>query len=66
MRIYLPELYRNAKLVQDNVAAAAMYDGASKLPVKAYDATKARGSVTLGATALAAEAAGPLNIDVVN
>lgn len=66
MRIYLPELYRNARLVQDNVAAAAMYDGASKLPIKAYDATAARGSVTLGTTAAAAEAAGPLNIDVVN
>lgn len=66
MRIYLPVLYENARLVQDNVAAAAMFDGASKLPVKAYDATAARGSVTLGTAATAVEAAGPLNIDVVN
>lgn len=63
MAIYLPVLHDNAQIVMDNIAALALYDGASKAFIKAYDATKVS-SVTLGTNATDAEAAGALNLDV--
>lgn len=68
MRMAMPMLMENAAVVRDNIAALAMYEGASKAFVKAYD--KATGAVTLGAAptnaaTLASEAAGPLNHNII-
>lgn len=63
----MPILMGNAAIVRDNIAGLAMYEGASKAFIKAYDATT--GAVTLGAAptnaaTLASEAAGPLNHNI--
>lgn len=67
MRMAMPILMGNAAIVRDNIAGLAMYEGASKAFIKAYDATT--GAVTLGAAptnaaTLASEAAGPLNHNI--
>lgn len=69
MRMAMPMLMENAAVVRDNIAALAMYEGASKAYIKAYDATT--GAVTLGAPAgkataaeAKAEVAGPLNHNI--
>lgn len=67
MRMAMPILMENAAVVRDNIAGLAMYEGASKAFIKAYDATT--GAVTLGAAptnaaTLASEAAGPLNHNI--
>lgn len=67
MRMAMPMLMKNAAIVRDNIAGLAMYEGASKAFIKAYDATT--GAVTLGAAptnaaTLASEAAGPLNHNI--
>lgn len=57
----MPILMANARIVMDNIAGLALYEGASKAFIKAYDATKDE-SVTLGAAA--SDVAGKLNHDI--
>ena len=59
MQIAMPRLMRNAKVVMDNIASMALYEGASKAFIKSYDATN---GLKLGAAV--GDVAGPLNHDV--
>lgn len=62
MEIIFPRISKNALEVLDNVAAIAMYSGASKIFVKSY--TPATGAVDISATD-STTVAGALNINVI-
>ena len=60
----MPILMKNARVVMDNIAALAMYEGASKAFVKTYT-VDAAGKATLELGASVSDVVGQLNHDVI-